>query len=59
MHSKVYDACAGAACVFFGVSLAELDLVVQIIAGILASIAAFITIYGHFRKWLARRKGND
>lgn len=48
---KITDACAAGAVCFFGVSLATINLVVQIVAGLLAAVAAAISIYGAYLKW--------
>lgn len=51
---KVSDACTfGAACLF-GVSLATVNLVVQIIAGTLTAVAAGFSLYGVWQR--TRRK---
>lgn len=48
---RVIDGCtAGAACLF-GISLTTIDLVVQIVAGLLAGVAAAISIYGAYLRW--------
>lgn len=49
--TKITDACAAGAVCLFGVSLATINLVVQIVAGLLAAIAATISIYGAYGKW--------
>jgi hypothetical protein len=60
LHIKVSDACAGAACFLAGVSIAEIDMIVQIAAGSMAFIAGSITVYSKAREWfLLRRKKSD
>ncbi len=54
---KVTDACTAGAVCMFGVHLAAVNEVVQIIAGALTAIAASISIYGAGTRWIARRRG--
>lgn len=53
---KITDSCAAGAVCLFGVTLTTIDLVVQIVAGVLAAIAAAISIYGAYARWKKNRK---
>ena len=56
MPTKVADACAYGAVCLFGVSLATIDVIVQIAAGLLAATAAAVSLYG---KWTRRKSRRD
>lgn len=55
LESSRHTCAAGAACLF-GVSVATIDHVVTIIAGVLSGIAALISIYGAVLNWYSKRK---
>lgn len=51
----VADACAAGAVCLFGASLATINEIVQIIAGILTAIAALVSVAVHVYNWRKRR----
>lgn len=52
----VADACAAGAVCLFGASLATIDTVVQIAAGLLTAMAAAVSLALHIRRWIEKRK---
>lgn len=48
---KVTDSCALGAVCLFGMTLATIDLVVQIIAGLLTALVAGVSFYGIVVRW--------
>lgn len=55
MSNIVTDTCAAGAVCLFGVSLATVDLVVQIVAGSLAAVAAVISIVRAYSDWRSKK----
>lgn len=53
-HSKVADIAAGSAWGFFGLSMTQLNELLQAIALVLTIIATTITIGIHVRRWFKR-----
>lgn len=50
----VADICAMGAVCLFGASLATIDIVVQIVAGVLTALAAAASLAMHIHKWLRK-----
>lgn len=50
----VADACAAGAVCLFGVSLTTVDIIVQIIAGVLTAIVAGVSLAMHIHRWLKK-----
>lgn len=55
LESSRHACAAGAACLF-GVSVATIDHIVTIVAGVLSGVAALISIYGAAISWYNKRK---
>lgn len=53
---KVTDTCAAGAVCLFGVTLTTIDIVVQIVAGLLTALVAGVSFYGIVARWWNRRK---
>lgn len=49
------DACAASAVCLFGASLATIDIVVQIVAGVLAALVALVSLSMHVYRWTHKK----